>query len=412
MFYPHKSSLISFANYGWVFTSTESGNTGVRWDPNSVATDTPISDVNAPRSGIVTAAFGRLWGADLDGHIVKYSALLDGTDWTNNGAGSIDMWNVWPGNDQITAIGTFNGTLVVFGKRAIVFWTDGAGSPLGVDPTAMYVTDIIEGVGCISRHSIQHVDGDLWFLSEFGLQSLSRLVAERSNPINNLSKNIQDYLGKAVSEANLDNLRSVYSPRDKLYLLSLPSGGSTESGRCFVFDTRGKMEDGAVRSLGSWTLVPAALCSLRNGNLIMALNSSSGFGQYTGQLDAQSTYVFDYESGWLDLTGQEYLLFPKRYGGVFFSDNALVILFKWALDFSVTFRSKTKEFTTGGISGGEWNIAEWNLSEFGGGVNLQDGNVTGEGSGKYIKLGLTAEIDNTVLAVQQLSLFSKVGRYA
>ena len=410
---PHESSIISFNNKGYIFTKKSTGVCAIEWNPDSPGADTSITATNVPRSGNVVAAFGRLWGVASDGHTLRYSALLDGKDWDGTGAGLVDMWNVWPGNDQITAIASFNGALVVFGRRCIVMWTDGAGSAIGIDPLTMYVVDVVQGTGCISRHSIQHVDGDLWFLSEFGLQSLGRVIQEKSNPINNLSKNIQDYLGTVVAAANMSYLRSAYSPRDKVYLLSLPSGGSAETGRCFVFDTRGKLEDGSVRSLGTWTLVPAAPCVRRNGTLLFARNSNELFGTYSGQLDNQSPFVLDYESGWLDLTQEGYLVIPKRVGGVFFSDNSITLTFKWGVDFAQVFTTRTKVFTSPAQSGsGEWGSGEWNSSEFGGGVNLSDGHVQGSGSGEFIKLGLTCQINNTVLAIQQLELFAKIGRYA
>jgi hypothetical protein len=399
----------NFNNKLWLFSA---GQKPISYDGTTLV---QVTDANAPTSGIGLAAFGRLWSPASDGHTLKYSALLDGTDWTSaDDAGVADHWNVWPGNDQITAVEAFNGALVVFGKRSIVFWTDGQGSALGIDPLQMYVVDIVRGTGCISRHSIQHLnEGDMWFLSEFGLQSVGRLLQQKSNPIENLSKNVQDYLTQSVSAANMTYLRSAYSPKDKFFLLSLPSGGTSESGKCFVFDTRGQLEDGSARCLGLWSLVPTAPVVRRNGTLMFQIaNSSAKLGTYSGGLDNGVPYVFDYESGWLDLTGEGYLLFPKRFSGVFYSDNAINVTFKWAMDFALTSRSQTRQFAGQAGVGAEWGLGEWGLGEFGGGVNLRDGHVHGSGSGEYIKLGISANINNTVLAVQQLDIFAKIGRYA
>ena len=371
---------------------------------------TAVTDVNAPTGGVGLSAFGRLWISNTDGHTVDYSALLDGTDWTSADSGVIDLWNVWPGNDQIVAMAAFNSTLVVFGKNNIVMYADGTGSTLGVDPTQMYVVDIIRGTGCIARDSIQEVDGDLWFLSSNGLQSLGRLIQERSNPLNNLSLNVQDYLGTYVAAADLTLLRSAYSPRDRIFLLSLPSTGTTETGVAFAFDTRSKLEDGSARCMGLWTLVPTAVVVRRSGVLLTARKGTVGeLGQYTGALDDAGTYSFEYNSGWIDLTQQGLTLIPKRYEGVFFSDSTIDVNFKWAFDFSSTFRSLSKNFT-GTSSGGEWGLAEWGLSEFGGGVMLREGRVPASGTGQYIQLGISCLINNSELSIQKLTLFSKIGR--
>lgn len=371
-----------------------------------------IADVNAPTGGAILSAFGRIWMSDADGHTLKYSALLDETDWTSSDSGALDMWNIWPDNDQIVALAAHNGALVVFGKRTIVFFTDGQGSALGIDPTQVYVVDIVKGTGCIAKYSVQHVDGDIWFLSEHGLQSLGRLVAERSNPLNNLSKNVQDELSDRVDAIDLDDLRSVFSARHRVYLLALPSGTATETGTAFVFDTRGKLDDGAARCMGTWTLVPRAAVYTQAQAIVMQVLSEDGeVGSYSGQLDNTESYIFTYASGWMDLTQQGYLIIPKRYDGVFYSDDAISVTFKWAFDFEQDFNTLSKAFSGGG-GGFEWGEGEWGEDEFAGGVLLRRGKVTPGLNGEYIRLGISCTIDNTTFAVQQLDLFAKIGRYA
>jgi len=371
---------------------------------------TAVTDVNAPTGGVGLSAFGRLWISNTDGHTLDYSALLDGTDWTSADSGTLDLWNVWPGNDQITAMAAYNGTLVIFGKNSIVLYADGTGSILGVDPTQMYVVDVIRGTGCIARDSIQEIDGDLWFLSANGLQSLGRLIQEKSNPLNNLSKNVQDFLQSYATSADLSLLRSAYSPNDRVFLLSLPSGGTTETGTCFVFDTRGRLEDGAARCVGLWSLVPTALVVRRAGTLLMARKGSVGkLGRYTEALDDASEYQLEYISGWIDLTQQGYTLIPKRYEGLFFTDATISVNYKWAFDFSDTFNSVSRTFS-GATSGGEWGLGEFGLSEFGGGIALREGSVPTKGTGQYIQLAISCNINSSSFSIQKLTLFSKIGR--
>jgi len=372
---------------------------------------TEISDVNAPTGGIILSAYGRIWLSDSDGHTIKYSALLDASDWTSTDSGSLDLWNIWPDNDEITGIAAFNSMLFVFGRRTIVAMTDGQGSPLGVDPTQMYVVDVLKGTGCLTQDSIQHVDGDLWFLSENGLQSLSRVIQERSNPLNNLSKNVQDYLSGFVATADLSLVRSAYSSLHRVYLLALPGGTDAETGTVFVFDTRGLLEDGAARCVGQWTLVPRAMVVTRDQVLLMQVFNADGIiGRYYGGIDDGESYTLIYESGWMDLTQAGYILLPKRYEGVFYCDNTVTVTFKWAFDFNPDFKSISKTFTGSG-AGGEWGEAEWGEDEFGGGVSLRRGKVAPYKSGEYIKLGISAVINNAVFAIQSLDLFAKIGRY-
>jgi hypothetical protein len=370
---------------------------------------TQSAAVNAPSGNCILSAFGRLWAADSDGTTLRYCALLNGGDWNGSDAGVFDLTNVWSGSDTIVALAEFNGALVVFGKYNIVFFSDNAGSALGMDPTQMYVVDIVSGTGCIARDSVRNVDGDLWFLSANGLQSLSRVVQEKSNPLSNLSSNVQDYLLGLWDTFTLSNLRSAYSPKDRFYLLSFPNGSG--GGEAIVFDTRGRLPGGSARCMGTWTLAPGAMTVDKNFVLYMALDDVAGeIGEYSGALDDGADYTFAYESGWMDLTQQGYLLFPKRFSGVFFSDTTISVNFRWAFDFNTGFKSRAKSFSA--TSASEYNIAEYNIGEYGGGVSLQSGNVNSSGSGEYIKLGITVDISSTTFAVQQLDLFCKVGRYA
>jgi hypothetical protein len=376
-------------------------------------TFTAVADANCPKGGVVLSAFGRVWLSNVDGHQVHYSALLDATDWTSSDSGVIDLWNVWPDNDEIMGLAAHNGALVIFGRRTIVFYTDGQGSALGVDPTQMYVVDIIKGTGCIAKYSIQHVDGDIWFLSEHGLQSLGRLQTERSNPLNNLSKNVQDELSQRVDTlSDINDLRSVFSARNRVYLLALPSGSGTETGVSFVFDTRGRLEDGSARCMGMWTLVPRAVVSSVDNSILMQVVGADGeIGSYSNQTDDGDSYIFTYESGWMDLTQQGFLLFPKRYEGIFYSDAAVTVQFKWAFDFENEFNVLSKTFVGSG-GGMEWNVGEWGEDEWSGGVLLRRGKTTPGLNGEYIKLGINSTIDGSTFAVQQLDLFAKIGRYA
>ena len=56
----------------------------------------------------------------------------------------------------------------------------------------MELTDVITGVGCVSRDSIQATGTDLIYLSQSGIRSLNRTVTENSMPMRELSLNIRD----------------------------------------------------------------------------------------------------------------------------------------------------------------------------------------------------------------------------
>ncbi len=408
----------SFTDGNWFFVNFHDRVVGVQDGKAPIVyTGTSFShltDVNAPTGGAGCAFAGRMWIADSDGTTMKYSALLDETDWTTADSGSWNFSNVWQGTDTIQAIVPHNGALVVFGKRNIIFLTDGAGSTLGIDPTTAYVADIVSGVGCISQESVQNVDGDLWFISETGLMSLGRLVQERSNPMDNLSKNVQSALLADLNEPTFDitDLRSAYSSTDRFYLLSLPrASGSDEVGKTWVFDTRGRLQDGSARCLGNWTgLVPTVLIPRANLTLLSANRANTGeLFQYATQKDNLASYTLQYRSGWTDL-GVPRLKMLKRISGVFFTNAATIVSYKWAFNFDETYNTRVQVFSEIG-EGDTWDIGLWGTANWGGGTEtLREAKAVPSGHGQYIKFGIDVSIDGNEFSLQQLELYTKLGR--
>lgn len=386
-------------------------------------TGSQVADANAPTGGVGTSAFGRVWAFASDGTTLKYSALLDHTNWTTAGAGSLDLSSIWLDNDSGVAVTAYNNLLIVFGKRNILVFEDGSGSELGIDPTTMIVRDTIPGIGCLSQYSVQLVGGDVWFLNDSrDMISLKRAILEqKGGDLVPLSKNVSDLLRDTIDSGSFDlsRLRSAYSPKDRFYLLSLPTesaaGAHDEVGKVFVFDTRQFLEDGAARCVGTWNqLVPTVIWPRTNGDLLFSLESVTGqVFHYHNYADNGTTYRMTYESGWLDLLAQTEisgaLLILKRLNGLFYFGITTDVIMKWAFDFRTIFNTRALEFTAGGGTA-EWGSSEWAVGEWGGGTSLGEKKVSGSGTGKYIKIGIDATIDGGAFAIQYIDLLAKIGR--
>jgi len=370
----------------------------------------------APTGNCGLGSFGRVWIVDSDKQTIKYSDLLDETTWSGGSSGAIDMTSVWPnGIDEIVALAAYNGLLVVFGRNTIVFFGDGAGSALGIDPANIFVQDTLSGVGCIARDSVQQIDnGDILFLSVNGIQSLQRLIQERSNPINNVSKNIRDYMMDYVNATPTSEIRTVYAPRQGFYLLILPT-----MSRTFCFDTRVKLQDGSYR-VTEWTNKIKAGVRSNDNTIYLSLSNLGGhIGTYSSYNDRDSsndpiTYDFRYSSGWLDL-GEDFASYIKMLkeinGIVFYASLGNVIQITWSFDFQSIYRAVSVPFTAA-IGSGEWGEGEWGLMEWGGGGSLNKFRVPASGAGQYIRIGVNVPIDQNTFSLQQLNLFSKIGRLA
>jgi hypothetical protein len=364
----------------------------------------------APSSGIATCAYGRVWQVDdTDDANLKYCGLLNETDWNGTGAGSMDLSNIWTdGQDGIKAIAGFNGSLVIFGLRHIVFVTDGTGSELGLNPANAYVSDVIHGTGCVDQETIQAIgETDLVFLSPNGLQSLSRLISERSNPTTSVSKNIRTEITEAYRGATAGTIRSTYNEDEGIYVVSFPGNKSYSFDERFIFKD---VEGDPIAPAFEWTLAPTALCSRRNGDLL-----TGGAGEvfrYEGANDDGSDIAIDFESGWLDF-GEEIgnlIKILKKIGAVIFTSADDDITLKWAANFSTANKTKNKTFTST-ASGDEWGVGLWGIAEWGVPGGQKIFKIPARGTGQYFKVGLKASTSAS-FSVQQLELIAKIGRTA
>lgn len=405
-----------FANFNGKVVGWQKSHTPIVKTSGDFA-DIVASTGTLPDGDAMVAAFGRIWAVDDDRQTIRYCALLDETKWDSaDGGGAIDMRNVWTqGMDQVMAIAAFGANLVIFGRKHIVFYSDGQGSSIGLDPTQAYVVDTIEGTGCVARDTVASIgEGDLVFLSDVGLQSIRRLVQQKDNPLVTISWQIADDLGAyiladlAALGSPSDDLRSftgAYLPSTKQYMLTRDSGSTTD---VWVFHFDGRTTDEKGRELIPITFWDTEVLS----NLKGFITTRAGIVYCTGgashhmykydtsaALDATSTAIAaDYESGWLDLSGSpEVAAMQKtlKFGQVTVNNPAgtsSAITFKHAADFNATMTEKDS------IAKSATRIVE-----------LYD--TTGDIEGQYFKMGLS-DTSFGRKVIQQMSLYFKPGRTA
>lgn len=399
-----------FQNFNNLVLGFQSGLTPISYNGTGTFATIVPSSGTAPTGEVALCAFGRVWGLDSDGQTIKYSATLDHLDWGGAGAGQIDMSNIWTqGTDVVSAIAEFNGLLVVFGRKHIVFFGDGNSGILGISPTQLAVVDIISGTGCLSQYSLQPVgEADLLFLAPEGIQSLARVIQEKSNPITTLTKYVRDELRQAVAVENVRLIRSTYNPSIAAYILSLP-----ESSQCWVLDQRQRWTDDSgdeLCTITRWTIGPSALYTRENNSLILAIEDGY-VSQYTGSTDRGTKFRFIYQSPWLDLGEQvaNYIKILKRIGAIIFVSAETTIIFKWSVDFRTDFRTDFE--TVEGDTIAEWGLAEFGIAEFGGGLALRIIKKPARHKGQYYRLGIEADVEGE-FALQQSEMFAKIGRLA
>jgi hypothetical protein len=364
-----------------------------------------VGDYGAKPTGVSTfdpdcshTAFGRHWVAGVTGAktTVYYSKLLDGATFTGTGSGLIDIESVVGSSDEITGISSHNNFLIIFCRNNIVIYQ----SP--DDPTNIALADVITGVGCIARDTIQQTGTDLIFLSNSGLRSFNRVTQDKSMPMRDLSMNIRDDLVTYISGEVLTEIKSVYFERDAFYLLVLPSLKQS-----FYFDLRQTLDNGGAR-VTSWIgFIPKALCKTRDRNLLLGM--AGGVGRYFGYSDNGASYRLEYYTSNIDAGEPFSLKFLKKASMVVIASGSQDVIFKYGFDYKniYTSRTYTKDFI-GGTA--EYNIAEYNIGEFTSGTAINDITMHLGGSGKILQFGVEVPIEGAPVSLQQLTIYLKTGK--
>jgi hypothetical protein len=363
---------------------------------------------------------------------IRVSALLSDDDYSlASGGAYIDMSSIWTsGMDQVTALAVIGSTLVVFGRNHIVLWADGSGSEIGISPASMEVVDTIEGTGCICRDSIQATgEGDLIFLSRHGLQSLGRVIEQKSNPLVSLTRNIRGDIQEAISQVitadpALDRVTSVHSPEEGLYIINFPA-----ITKMFVLDTKHLFADDEgkeVFPVTTWSIPFIYGMVVRdNGDLLLGGNGL--IGRYAGNNDQSRSFDFSFETGWLDFGELNHRLkiMKEMLASVSIGDGT--VNWNWEFDFSGT--TLTRQVTYSGGRTALFNVSEFSdgggagigysnpsigaasgETVFAGGVVLSRRIIPAHGEGQFLKLGASVSINGFDFIIQHMSIAPKIGR--
>jgi len=376
----------------------------------------------SPYGNEVLAAYGRLWVADVlnNKHTIYWSDTLNGHAWTGGATGSIDLTTVWPtGHDEIVALAAHNGFLIVFGKVSIVVYS---GANDVVTSNVFKLHDTVEGVGCVARDSVQHTGTDIIFLSDSGVRSFGRVIQEKSMPMRDISRNVRNDLVRYVNEeriadSTLAPVKSMYSPEEAFYLLTLPNNNIT-----YCFDMRQALPDGSHR-VTTWS-TPIALCYTRTQDGKIYMGRQGGIYEYKGFTDklctlvgstqtySTSSYQLAYFSNPLDFGNSSNIKFLKKFKMTIIGDAAAQSVLNWGYDYSDSYYKQTFTSTRTNANTAFYGVNEYNVStsEYSGGTEIQVPNVQGSGHGTTVTVGLESTISGSEFSIQKIDINVLLGR--
>lgn len=400
-----------FGNFNNKTIGFQSGQKPIVWNGAGNFATVVESSGTAPSGGVGATAFGRVWATATDQQTIRYSGLLDETDWGSASSGTIDMRTIWSaGTDQVTAICAFNAALVVFGTNHIVFFTDGRGSMLGLDPTQAYVFDVITSTGCFSQWTVQPIgEGDIVFLGPNGMQSIANLQNSRSFPMSNLTKYVRDNLLAQVALETTATIKTTYNNQLGQVYLALQNSKTV-----WCIDVRRKYQDEIGDTCGictNWTMTLTAV-DTDHANVTRFARTPGTVGLYSGNTDEGTSYIFNYLSGWLNLGTEvaQKLKMLKRFEIIIFAGGSTTISLNWNTDFGAIPLSAQLNISAGGAPA-QYGLGQYGVSQYGGGLTLSIQKYDARARGQYYQVGLSTPVTN-LFSVQQIQLAVKIGRTA
>ena len=416
-----------FINFNGRLTCLHEGVVPQRYDGTQGSGSKWAAFDNATRPATVTSGefkpscgvgfYGRMWvgGVAEEKDVLHYSALLDSDDYTtSSGGGSFDLKKVW-GRDDIIAIAPFYGQLAVFGKNNIAIYE----SPDVVGN--MKLNEVIRGVGCVARDSVQHIGDDLVFLSSTGLRSLARTSEKDKVPLTDLSLNIKDTLIRNIGQST--EIKSSYIENEGIYVLTFTASNIT-----YVFDFKHLTPNQAPR-ITTWTFdldrEPASITYTDTYGMLIGQKDGS-IATYEGYYDSDlaangSTYSYasytgSFETVWVNLGESVGASLLKRLFMVIEGGSGANLALKWYKDFSAT-ASKTTAITLNPTTTGSTALWGASTSLYGkSGVTykpvygLQEYKTPLTGSAKNIKVSIGIQSNGYDASLQDLTLLHKQGK--
>lgn len=214
-----------------------------QWDGSNVTdlgntTGTP-GDLPAKAAFLISAT-GRLWAAGFSDapDTLWCSYFLDGTSW------NADFGNIRIGQgegDPITGIAAWDDYQIAVFKRNSIYL-------LRADPVTIStvdighslanatVTQISDVIGCVSNRSIVRVGNDVWFLSDGGVFSIGRVLAQNQREIKQAaSLPVQDIIDRINWSAA--NLAASFYWQNRFFI-ALPLDDETTPQSVLVYSTQ------------------------------------------------------------------------------------------------------------------------------------------------------------------------------
>ena len=440
-----------FTNFNNQFYGAQEGNKPVNYSGSAWLDLEDVASYAAP-AGVTTftpscllGEYGRLFTGNIGENrdVVYYSDLLIGHKFAGGSAGAIDLKGVWAG-DEIVSLNSFMGKLVIFGKNNIVVYDNPWDVAVADASSTFRLNEVIEGVGCVARDSVQLIGDDIVFLSSSGVRSLSRTLVQDKMPLTDLSLAIKDEIRTNIITGNMSSVKAQYDLSTGSYILGFPGKNIV-----YVFDFKAQTPDGVPR-ITTWNFDskknPRSFLStdtfLYCG--LGALNYEGRIATYDGYYDVQkddvtaayanqtvcvaaghtwesgtskcyqdidNTYQSDFKTVWLDFEQPGISKFLKRFLGIWSGGKNSNVTLNWYRDYNVTPTSANFSLdpTTGGVSS-LWGIGKYAAAKYAPAFQPAEYKVSLSKAAKVVRLEIIQTVSGFKASLQNITIWAKQGK--
>jgi hypothetical protein len=297
----------------------------------------------------------------------------------------------------------------------------------------MALNEVIKGVGCVARDSIQSIGDDLIFLSSTGLRSLARTSEKDKVPLIDYSVNIKDTLIRNIGQSTA--VKSSYIENEGIYVMTFTASNIT-----YVFDFKHRTPNQAPR-VTTWTFdvdrEPASLAYTTLYGMLIGQKDGSIAG-YEGYFDTDlagadtysyASYTGSFETTWVNLGESVGASLLKRLFMVLEGGSGATLGLKWYKDFSAS-PSKTTSITLAPTTTGTTSLWGASSSLYGATTvththvaathpsnstyapvfGLREYRTSLTGSAKNLKLSINIQSNGYDASLQDLTLLHKQGK--
>lgn len=204
-----------FNNY--LYVSVEYSDGRVRHHYLDGSATTQVTDGNCPHSKACIKTHSKIFAVGTNGDVVRFCATGRPRDWSaSEDSGFIPTGMNARGDRTATALGIQQGRLAVLTRDSCQLWN------VDPNPTAISLSDTVENVGSSFPKTVANVGGDLYFLSDYGVRSITTQAYTENLVDEDVGSPIDSLVRNAIEQAHVDGIapKSFYFYGTGQYILS------------------------------------------------------------------------------------------------------------------------------------------------------------------------------------------------